>query len=283
MVSIFIIFILFLIFPFILSFSFQQCFSLPQFIHSRYGRVQSVKIITATTSGTVPSITSTTESQTGEYNLSSSTQQQQQQQHSSSVSGKCHQTNSNSNNNTFSNSNSNNNVIGNTSQPIVGSNSLHNNNNNPLEQSNGTSSNLSSNVSSSNQSSTLHCGMPTIGICATIAFMDIKSASKAHLAEHKFDDRILTTEYYEPSTMQQHVGDGSIVINNSKMNDCTGDMKQQDTTTVLHGRYTSTSSHGLVLLDHIFSPQKILLSMTLASQKWNGQEQRQQDDDFFIV
>lgn len=31
--------------------------------------------------------------------------------------------------------------------------------------------------------------------------MDIKSASKAHTAEHKFDDRILTTEYYEPSLL----------------------------------------------------------------------------------
>ncbi|KAL9692563.1 hypothetical protein quinque_016405, partial [Culex quinquefasciatus] len=40
-----------------------------------------------------------------------------------------------------------------------------------------------------------------ISICATIAFMDIKSASKAHTAEHKFDDRILTTEYYEPSLL----------------------------------------------------------------------------------
>lgn len=37
-------------------------------------------------------------------------------------------------------------------------------------------------------------------VCATIAFMDIKSASKAHQAEHKYDDRILTTEYYEPSS-----------------------------------------------------------------------------------
>lgn len=31
--------------------------------------------------------------------------------------------------------------------------------------------------------------------------MDIKSASKAHTSEHKFDDRILTTEYYEPSLL----------------------------------------------------------------------------------
>jgi len=30
--------------------------------------------------------------------------------------------------------------------------------------------------------------------------MDIKSASKAHTAEHKLDERCLTTEYYEPPT-----------------------------------------------------------------------------------
>ncbi|KAL7041498.1 hypothetical protein ACKWTF_000801 [Chironomus riparius] len=208
----------------------------------RYGRVQSVKIITS--SGTVPPITSTTESQAGEHKLvvSSSTHHHH---HSSSI-GKCHQTNSNNNINNINCSNN-----SNASQPTVGSNSLHNNNN-PLEQSNGTiggvtSCSILSNVSSSNSSS--YNGMPTVGICATVAFMDIKSASKAHLAEHKFDDRILTTEYYEPTAMQQHststMGEGgsSIVINN-KMNDNTGDMKQETTATIPHGRYTSTSSHG---------------------------------------
>lgn len=38
-------------------------------------------------------------------------------------------------------------------------------------------------------------------VSATVAFIDIKSASKAHNADQKFDDRILTTEYYEPSTI----------------------------------------------------------------------------------
>ncbi|CRL01084.1 CLUMA_CG014204, isoform B [Clunio marinus] len=82
---------------------------------------------------------------------------------------------------------------------------------------------------------------------ATIAFMDIKSASKAHLAEHKFDDRILTTEYYEPSSMHHaslESGSG-LMINNkinsdSAVNNSIGDMK--DSTS--HGRFTSTSSHG---------------------------------------
>jgi hypothetical protein len=45
-------------------------------------------------------------------------------------------------------------------------------------------------------------------VCATVSFMDIKSASKAHTAEHKFDDRLLTTEYYEPTSL----------LNNDAMN-----------------------------------------------------------------
>lgn len=93
----------------------------------------------------------------------------------------------------------------------------------------------------------------SFGICATIAFMDIKSASKAHLAEHKFDDRILTTEYYEPSTMQLH--SENLVISNKSENNVVvaGDMKQESltaTTATAHqvaSRYASTSSsHGLV-------------------------------------
>jgi len=34
---------------------------------------------------------------------------------------------------------------------------------------------------------------------AAVAFMDIKSAAKAHNAEHTLEDHKLTTEYYEPS------------------------------------------------------------------------------------
>lgn len=110
--------------------------------------------------------------------------------------------------------------------------------------------NLCSNVSSS---------IPVLGICATIAFMDIKSASKAHLAEHKLDDRVLTTEYYEPSTMQLHNSNvtagggegGCNLVVNSKTSEnnviVAGDMKQE-THSIAHGRFTSTSSsHGLVL------------------------------------
>lgn len=46
-------------------------------------------------------------------------------------------------------------------------------------------------------------------VCATVAFIDIKSASKAHTAENKFDDRVLTTEYYEPSSIPSTSGENS--------------------------------------------------------------------------
>lgn len=44
------------------------------------------------------------------------------------------------------------------------------------------------------------------GICATVAFMDIKSASKAHNVEHVLDERTLTTEYYEPAAIPSAAG-----------------------------------------------------------------------------
>ncbi|EFN80740.1 Protein split ends [Harpegnathos saltator] len=37
---------------------------------------------------------------------------------------------------------------------------------------------------------------------ATVAFMDIKSAAKAHATEHTLDERALTTQYYEPQHLQ---------------------------------------------------------------------------------
>ncbi|CAK1555633.1 unnamed protein product [Leptosia nina] len=44
------------------------------------------------------------------------------------------------------------------------------------------------------------------GVCATVAFMDIKSASKAHNIEHVLDERTLTTEYYEPAAIPTAAG-----------------------------------------------------------------------------
>ncbi|XP_076261467.1 spen family transcriptional repressor split ends isoform X4 [Rhynchophorus ferrugineus] len=40
-----------------------------------------------------------------------------------------------------------------------------------------------------------------VSMACTVAFMDIKSASKAHNAELKIDDRTLNTEYYEPAAI----------------------------------------------------------------------------------
>ena len=40
------------------------------------------------------------------------------------------------------------------------------------------------------------------GAAATVAFMDIKSAAKAHATEHTLDERALTTQYYEPQHLQ---------------------------------------------------------------------------------
>lgn len=199
--------------------------------HCRYGRVQSVKIIISPGTTTVPSsqpsptgtITSTTELSA---NVASAQQHSSSDHHLSSThpSGinKCssqHQQQPTVVPST---------VVGSTHvlEPSIGVNSCSNVSNN--------------NVTSSN----------CITMCAaTIAFMDIKSASKAHLAEHKFDDRILTTEYYEPSVMHHgSLESGSSLVLNSKMssdgpaNNAVGDMKE----TLTHGRFASTSSHGLV-------------------------------------
>lgn len=203
--------------------------------HCRYGRVQSVKIIISpgTIITTVPSsqpsptgtITSTTE-------LNVALGQQQQQQHSS---GDHHHLSS-----THTSGISKCSAQQPTAVPsaIVGSTHV-------LEPSIGVNS---CSVSNNNVTSSNH---NCITMCAaTIAFMDIKSASKAHLAEHKFDDRILTTEYYEPSAMHHgSLEGGSSLVFNSKMsgdgaaNSAVGDMKESTT----HGRFTSTSSsHGLV-------------------------------------
>lgn len=40
-----------------------------------------------------------------------------------------------------------------------------------------------------------------VQMACTVAFMDIKSAAKAHNAEPKIDDRTLSTKYYEPAAI----------------------------------------------------------------------------------
>jgi hypothetical protein len=94
--------------------------------------------------------------------------------------------------------------------------------------------------------------------------MDIKSASKAHLAEHKFDDRVLTTEYYEPSTMQLH-SESLVISSKSENNVVAGDMKESMTAHQVASRYASTSSsHGLVDLFRLMPhPQDEILLVVL--------------------
>lgn len=103
--------------------------------------------------------------------------------------------------------------------------------------------NSCNNISNSNVTSSNH---NCITLCAaTIAFVDIKSASKAHLAEHRFDDKILTTEYYEPPSMHHVSSERDVCTLNSKTSDDitnNGDTKEMMT----HGRFKSTSSYGLV-------------------------------------
>ena len=41
-------------------------------------------------------------------------------------------------------------------------------------------------------------GCSSGGVCATVAFVDICSASKAHKHDHRLEDRLLKTTYYEP-------------------------------------------------------------------------------------
>lgn len=112
-----------------------------------------------------------------------------------SITSNCNSTQSaNINNNNISSSGSNNNNSSSNNKPI--SSSTSNNN-----------VHLYSTINSPN------C---TVGsVCATVAFMDIKSASKAHTAEHKFDDRVLTTEYYEPSSIPSTSGENSPSSNSS--------------------------------------------------------------------
>lgn len=54
-------------------------------------------------------------------------------------------------------------------------------------------------------------GCGAAGICATVSFMDIKSASKAHNTEHKLDEHLLTTEYHEPGPLPPAASPASTV------------------------------------------------------------------------
>lgn len=59
------------------------------------------------------------------------------------------------------------------------------------------------------------------GEAATVAFMDIKSANKAHSVEHKIEDRLLKTDYYDPSSFAAPIVDNCDRATNSpRPEDC---------------------------------------------------------------
>lgn len=220
--------------------------SLPPFLPTfRYGRVQSVKIfVSPGTAGRsaattiVPisqfspsggTITSTSEislaggkHQSG-GSVSSDDQQQDQHNLSSTITSKCKSQQPTA-----------------TSAGAAAGHSL-------LEPIGVNSCSVSiNNVTSSNQ----NC---IITMCAaTIAFVDIKSASKAHLAEHKFEDRLLTTEYYEPSTMlgsSMDSGEGAVIGGEKDERAAVSrhhEQQQRFATNTASNTTTTNHGHGLV-------------------------------------
>ena len=64
------------------------------------------------------------------------------------------------------------------------------------------------------------------GGAATVAFMDIKSANIAFNAEHKFEDRVLRTNYYDPSAFE---GGGQSVQAASAASVTASRLHQEDT------------------------------------------------------
>ena len=57
---------------------------------------------------------------------------------------------------------------------------------------------------------------------ATVAFMDIKSANKAHSVEHKLEDRLLRTDYYDPSSSSNSTPSQHYNTNNSSSTTSSG-------------------------------------------------------------
>ena len=57
---------------------------------------------------------------------------------------------------------------------------------------------------------------------ATVAFMDIKSANKAHSVEHKIEDRLLRTDYYDPSSSSNSTPSQHYNTNNSSSTTSSG-------------------------------------------------------------
>lgn len=195
-----------------------------QKIVSRYGRVQSVKILSSSVSTTTGSSSSSI-SHTN-CNISKVVLPHSKDCHDGAISSLDDGLSSSSSSSTKSspfhhqhhNYNSFNNLHESKDERNFAENSGNNNNSNCFNTFNTTSNKKSiscctinstpNNSASTTNSSTIissdvSANVQLISICATVSFMDIKSASKAHNSEHKFDDRMLTTEYYEPSSIPQ--------------------------------------------------------------------------------
>lgn len=85
--------------------------------------------------------------------------------------------------------------------PLQSHNVPSNNNNNFMHNNNSSTSPTIQSNNTNLEIENRQSPLKSIAICATVSFIDIKSASKALNAEHKLDDRVLTTEYYEPSSL----------------------------------------------------------------------------------
>ncbi len=97
---------------------------------------------------------------------------------------------------------------------------------------------------------------------ATVAFMDIKSANKAHCIEHKVEDRILRTDYYDPTSTptpgaslssseaanERLSGgvdeDGNVIVNNSGDNLRSSHNSSYRGSSSGGGRYPDDSPYG---------------------------------------
>jgi len=85
------------------------------------------------------------------------------------------------------------------------------------------------------------------GGAATVAFMDIKSANIALNTEHKFEDRVLRTNYYDPSAF-----DGGVATPSSAASASSSRLHSDDSAPSAVGGVTPGSRH--LPEDHYDSP-----------------------------
>ena len=78
---------------------------------------------------------------------------------------------------------------------------------------------------------------------ATVAFMDIQSANKALSVEHKFEDRVLRTNYYDPSASYNSDRGGSSRTHPASDEGAKAENGDSGTTSGSSGSAGSRSSH----------------------------------------